>query len=401
MVGLNNLLKTTSRKALKILKNYNFSYNEQWKYTNIDNYKNFSFTENIINDLDNNKNFNDNEIIIINNILQNKNNVYPFIHITSINDAIKKNLFGCKDIFNQIIPLDKNHFILYNTAYFNNGNYLYFEKNHTIENPICINNSIKQKNLTSFFNNRLLFHFGENFSGKIILKEKNNHEVLTNIVCEVYLEENTNVNFIIESEKHKTTQILNFGSTINKNAILKIHPIDISGKLIKNNYFINLKGKNSQCYYNGLNLLNHSNHIDNYIEVNHNNKHTISHTNQKNILDGKSKGIFYSKATINKYSANSEAHQKNNNLILSNKSIVHSNPQLMIYNNDVQCSHGSSTGEVDYDALFYLRSRGISIQKAKKMLVHAFIDEIIDTIDDENIKNNIQDKIYTWIKDVN
>ena len=74
-------------------------------------------------------------------------------------------------------------------------------------------------------------------SGTIILKEQNNHEVLTNIVCEVYLEENTNVDFIIESEKPKTTQILNFGSTINKNAILKIHPIDISGKLIKNNYF--------------------------------------------------------------------------------------------------------------------------------------------------------------------
>ena len=400
MVGLNNSLKTISNQALKMLKNYHCSYNEQWKYTSIDNFKNFNFSRNIYDINSGNKHCDDSEIVIVNNILQNSR-IPSFVHITSIEDALKNNLFNCVDIFNKIIPLDKNHFILSNTAYFNGGNYFYFEKNRDLKNPIYINNCIKQKKLTSFYNNRLLFHFGKNFSGKIILKEQNNHEALTNIVCEVYLEENTNVDFIIDSEKPKTIQILNFGSIINKNSVLKIHPIDISGKLIKNNYFINLKGKNSQCYYNGLNLLNHLNHIDNYIEVNHNNKHTVSHTNHKNILDGKSKGIFYSKATINKHSANSEAHQKNNNLILSDKSIVHSNPQLMIYNNDVQCSHGSTTGEVDYDALFYLRSRGICVQKAKMMLLHAFLNEIVDTIRNENIKNNIYDKIQTWIKDVN
>ena len=73
----------------------------------------------------------------------------------------------------------------------------------------------------------------------------------------------------------------------------------------------------------------------------------------------------------------------------------------MIYNNDVKCSHGSSTGEIDNDALFYLRSRGISLQKAKKMLLHAFLNEILDTIGNESVKNNIQNEVYSWIKNVN
>ena len=400
MVGLNKSLKLISNEALEMLKKHHFSYNEQWKYTHVDNFKNFDFSKEITDVTASYKKKKKNEILIVNNILQN-NAILPFINILDIESALKNNLFNCNNIFNKIIPLDKNHFILSNTAYFNNGNYFYFEENKTLKDPIYIENIIKQKKLTSFYNHRLLFHFGKKFCGKIILKEKYNKKISINSVFEIYLEDNAIVDFIIESEKPRTIQVFNLGATINKNAVLKISPFDITGELIKNNYFINLKGRNSHCYYNGLNLLNHSNHIDNYIEVNHNNKYTVSHTNHKNILDGKSTGIFYSKATINKKSAYSEAHQKNNNLILSSKSTIHSNPQLMIYNNDVKCSHGSSTGEIDNEALFYLRSRGISLQKAKKILLHAFLNEILDTIGNESVKNNIQNEVYSWIKNVN
>ena len=397
MDGLNNSLKSTTNSALKTLQNYNPIYDEQWKYTNINHYSNFIFSsQNSYNKIDKKYN-NKDKIVIVNNILQNECKTNSYIKISSIKNAIQHNLFKCNKIFNQIIPKERNKFILYNTAYFQVGNYFYLDINSNIDQPIYISNIIKQNDFKSFFNSRFLFHFGKNSSAKIILNELNKSTTLSNIVYELYLEENSNIEFIIESEKPETTQILNFGSVINKNASLKIFPIDISGKLIKNNYFINLEGENSKCYYNGLNLLNDTDHIDNYIEINHNNRHTISHANQKNILNGKSKGIFYVRSTINKNSCNSEAHQKNNNLLLSNKSIVHSNPQLMIYNNDVQCSHGSTTGEIDEEALFYLRSRGINLEKAKQLLLYAFLNEIIDSINDERIKINIQEKINSWI----
>ena len=110
-----------------------------------------------------------------------------------------------------------------------------------------------------------------------------------------------------------------------------------------------------------------------------------------------SKGIFYSKSTINNNCTNSEAHQNNNNLILSKKATVHSNPQLMIHNDNVQCSHGSTTGKIDNDALFYLRSRGIDFIEAKRILLNAFLNNIIDNIKNEEINLIIKKKINSWV----
>ncbi len=106
------------------------------------------------------------------------------------------------------------------------------------------------------------------------------------------------------------------------------------------------------CRLNGIGLLNKKNHIDNYIEINHNEKHTSSNLNFNNILNDYSKGIFYAKTVINKQCSQSEASQSNKNMLLSKSSSMQSNPQLIINNDDVQCSHGSTTGEIDSDALF-------------------------------------------------
>jgi len=377
IVGLNNSIKFISTNALKELKNYIPFRDEQWKYTNINQFDKYNF-----NTLSSYSDF------------KTSNNK---LNIISLKDAFNNNTNNCQNIFNQIIPKDKNKFILYNTAYFKSGNYFYLSKESTQKKPIYIDNIINENKSNSFINSRLLFHFGKNSSATIVLNELNNSNALANIVYELYLEENSNIELIINSNKPQTSQILNLGSTIKKNACLKIFPIDISGKLIKNNYFVNLNEPNSQFYYNGLNLLNDNNYTDNYIEVNHNTKYTISDINQKNILSDKSKGIFYSKSIIKNNSSNSEAHQKNNNIILSENSMVHSNPQLMIYNDDVKCSHGSTTGKIDDEALFYLRSRGININTAKQLLLSAFLNDIIDNIINEDINLSIKEKINLWI----
>ena len=137
------------------------------------------------------------------------------------------------------------------------------------------------------------------------------------------------------------------------------------------------------------------------IEINHNNKHTISNTNQKNILNGQSNSIFYSKAIINHNGEKSEAFQNNNNILLSSNAKVHSNPQLEIYNNDVKCSHGSTTGQLDEDAIFYLRSRGISLKNAEKILLNGFLNEIVILMSDLSYGKNITKKVDEWLSNVN
>lgn len=374
---MNNSMNSLSKNALDKLNSYIPVYDEQWKYTNIKLFDKFDF----------------NKITTLSDLKVSGS----LLNHLKLEDAIQKNINNCKDIFNEVIPNDKNKFILYNTVHFQSGYYLYLKDDYIADQPIYIKNIIDKNESNSFYNKRLFFHFGKNSTATIVLDELHNFKTLSNMVYEFYLEENSNIELIINSNKPQTTQILNLGAKINKDACLKIFPIDISGALIKNNYFINLEKSNSEFHYNGLNLLNDNNYIDNYIEVNHNAKNTLSQINQKNILNNKSKGIFYSKSTIKKNSSNSQAHQNNNNLILSHNSMVHSNPQLMIYNDDVQCSHGSTTGKIDDDALFYLRSRGINLHNAKQMLLNAFLNDIIDNIKNEEIILNIKDKARFWI----
>ena len=255
--------------------------------------------------------------------------------------------------------------------------------------------------INSYLNCRFLFTFGKNVNATIIIKDIDLSSAFLNIVYEVFVGENSKINFIIDSEKPNTTQIFNLGSEIKANSDLNIYTVNTSGKLLKNNYFINLNDINSSFNYNSINLLNNNDYVDNYIEIIHNNKHTISNTNQKNILSGKSNSVFYSKAIINQNGAKSEVIQKNNNILLSENANVHSNPQLEIYNDDVKCSHGSTTGQLDDEAIFYIRSRGISLKDAHKLLLNGFLNEFTSSILDSSFKENISKKINDWLSNVN
>tara|TARA_Y100001960_G_scaffold304695_1_gene358134 strand:- start:164 stop:1348 length:1185 start_codon:yes stop_codon:yes gene_type:complete len=394
MAGLNKLNEISS-ESLNLLK---MSYKEDeeiWKYTsskNFDKFKNLSNKKGNIEKYLNHHS--DNDILIVNNRLINN----PFNQIKTNNLA---ETINDESIFNLIIPKNKNKFILYNTAYFNDGVTFQIPDNSHIQESLYINNIIDFNDINSYLNCRFLFTFGNNVNATIIIKDIDLSSAFLNIVYEVFVGENSKINFIIDSEKPNTTQIFNLGSEIKANSDLNIYTVNTSGKLLKNNYFINLNDINSSFNYNSINLLNNNDYVDNYIEIIHNNKHTISNTNQKNILSGKSNSVFYSKAIINQNGAKSEVIQKNNNILLSENANVHSNPQLEIYNDDVKCSHGSTTGQLDDEAIFYIRSRGISLKDAHKLLLNGFLNEFTSSISDSSFKENISKKINDWLSNVN
>ena len=391
MVGLNNNMEENNQTSYNI--------KEQWKYTNINNFREIGLKQNP-QPLKPENNSKKNISIINNKYIQN-NLKNCDIYLDNIDVSLKKNMFNCKNIFNKIIPKNNNEFILKNTDYYNSGIHMHVNDNTKINSPIIIQNITKTNQEKKYLNCRYLFTFGKNVSLKIIIKDTNFNKSYLNTVFEVFIDANSKIDFIIDSEKPKTTEIINLASKIKNNSTLNAYHLNLSGNLLKNNYFVNLIEENSNFNYNGINLLTNNNHVDNYIEINHLNKHTISSTNQKNILKGKSKGVFYTKAIINKNSMNSEAYQKNNNILLSPHANVYSNPQLEIYNNDVKCSHGSTTGELDYDSLFYLRSRGIDLKEAKKILLMGFLNEIIKPLDIKSYNSSINKKINNWLYNVN
>lgn len=379
MAGLKNNLQLKTDLINKI-NHLTFLNKEQWKYTNFNYLTNFNFKSNDISK---------NQFII------KKSNS---IDVFSINSLTKEKDKKFLKIFNQIIP-QENKFILYNTAYFHNGHYFDIKKNSN-DAYIFIDNKTTTNSKDNFTNDRMIFNFNKKSRSTIFLNEKNIKKAKNNSVFELYLDNDSSVDFIVHSNQPNATKILNLSANINKNATLNFYTINISGELIKNNYYFSLNNKNSACNFNGIGLLNKKNHIDNYIEINHNEKHTSSNLNFNNILNDYSKGIFYAKTVINKQCSQSEASQSNKNMLLSKSSSMQSNPQLIINNDDVQCSHGSTTGEIDSDALFYMQSRGIKIDQAKKMLINSFLSNLISEIKNKEILKMINNQINAWIKNV-
>ncbi len=387
----------TINKKLKNFKCNNID-NEQWKYTNIKKFGNFSFSNlNTKNKITYNSKY---DIIIKYNDFFCSKKLNKNISVSYLSNAIKNNDHHINKKFKEMAEIKKNPFIDINKKNNKDGILINIQDNCTIKKPVKIKFETNENITKKFINSKIFILIGKNVEVTIITDEYFDKCCYINSFIELFINENSNVDLIQCSQKKNTTQIFNFLCTIKKDATLNLLPIDINVKLIKKNYYVSLSGTNSSCNYNSLNLLNKFNHIDNYISINHKNNHTFSSTNHKNILSEKSTGIFYAKAIIQNKSYNSQANQNNNNLMLSDSAVVHSNPQLEIYNNDVKCSHGSTTGEIDEEALFYMQSRGIKKQECKKIILHGFAHQVINHISKYEIKNEIEQKINVWLKNV-
>ena len=216
------------------------------------------------------------------------------------------------------------------------------------------------------------------------------------------MQDNAKLEFAnITNKGDNSRGVHDYKASLNANAQLTYHAIDISGEIIKNNYCINLNKPGSSCFFNGFNIAKKKNHNDNYIEIHHNAKHTLSNLNYHIVSKDSARSVLFAKAIIKKDSSSCEAYQNNKNIILSKSAIVHSNPQLEIYNDDVKCSHGSTTGQIDDDAIYYMRTRGINQNDAKKLILHSFLNDIIKQVSIDNLRLDLNNKIEQYLNNVN
>ena len=371
---------------------------EDWKYTNSSQFKTFKniFSFNKVEKKIIPKN---NEIIIYNGQLINSGDyiVKNKIKIYNINEAISKKINQIQDKINQFSSFKNDQYIEENLKNYNIGYYLYLPKNLILKDKIVIKNIIEQGNETEYINLRILIDCDENSKVTILNEEEFLNKKCINIVNQCFINNNSSLEIINKSNKTDTKQIYNFFSIVNYNSILKYHTIDINSNLVKNNYFIDLNNVGSACLFNGLNISKYKEHFDSYIEINHKHSKTISNLNYKIIADHKSKSNFFAKSIIHEKCSESQAYQKNNNLILSDKAKINTNPQLEIYNDDVQCSHGSATGQIDEEALFYLRSRGIKLDLAKQLILNSFINEILEEIKNIEVQKDLKETLDNYM----
>tara|TARA_Y100000590_G_scaffold449816_1_gene588538 strand:- start:10673 stop:11926 length:1254 start_codon:yes stop_codon:yes gene_type:complete len=168
-------------------------------------------------------------------------------------------------------------------------------------------------------------------------------------------------------------------------------------KMGRTNINVHLNGQGANCALNGLALSHGKQHLSNYIIVEHKVPHCTSSQLFKSVLREKSSGTFNGRTIVQKNAQKTDASQSNKNLLLSKDALMNSNPQLEIHADDVRCTHGSTTGELDADSLFYLRSRGLDLRMAKSLLVRGFATECFDTIQNEKVRSFIMKRFNNWL----
>ena len=185
----------------------------------------------------------------------------------------------------------------------------------------------------------------------------------------------------------------------NANTIINIDSFNYESSFNKDFIEIDLDKPGAEATVNALNLTKNDEHTDNNILINHKSEHCNSSQNVRNVLQNKSTSVFNGKVIVFDGAQKTDSNQSNKNLLLSKEATAHSNPQLEIYADDVQCGHGSTTGALDKNSIFYFQSRGINKENATQILVKAFAHAVIKNFSDENIKNDAQAHIDKWMNE--
>jgi Fe-S cluster assembly protein SufD len=163
-----------------------------------------------------------------------------------------------------------------------------------------------------------------------------------------------------------------------RSANVASHSLLLGGGLVRNNVHPVLAGEGGECLINGLFVGEGRQHLDNYMHVEHASPHCSSRQFYNGILDGHAHGVFHGRIVVHKDAQKTDAKQTNRNLLLSDDAQIDTKPQLEIYADDVKCTHGATIGQIDENALFYLRSRGIDEISARRLLLMAFASECLE-----------------------
>ena len=185
--------------------------------------------------------------------------------------------------------------------------------------------------------------------------------------------------------------------TIDKDATYNGFSLNVGGKLTRHEIHAEIKGQNAEISFNGVNLLGGNQHGDTTILIEHQAPNCRSNQFYRTLLDDKAHGVFQGKVHVHQVAQKTDGYQLSNALLLSPNAEMDTKPELEIYADDVKCSHGATTGQLDEEPLFYLRQRGLSEAQARLLLVQAFVDEVVDKVQNETIREEILKTTNNWL----
>jgi|TARA_B100001093_G_scaffold21051_1_gene18824 Fe-S cluster assembly protein SufD len=281
-----------------------------------------------------------------------------------------------------------NPFYMLNTSMMNSGMTIHLKKNTILSKPIQII-YLTASNTDKIMNHpRFIFNVGDNSEMTLIEHyiSSNSTSYFNNTVTNVGLGENSFLNHIrIQEEASNSHHVANTFYKLDQKSTLITNSASFGSSLYRHNINLKFCGNNSNANYSALSLIEKKQHHDQNITIEHMTDSCQSDQLFKYILSDESSGVFNGKVVVEEHTKQTNANQSNKNLVLSPTALMNANPQLEIYAEDVKCSHGSTTGQIDPEALFYLKSRGLSHQKSMELIMSGFISDIIEFIKNEDI----------------
>jgi len=278
----------------------------------------------------------------------------------------------------------KDPFVAWNTVGWDHGTYIEVKDNAIIEKPVVVYHLTDAREQQVIAINRNLIVVGKNARLTVIQKYNSvrSGQQHLNTVTEAFVADNARLDhYAIQDCAENQVQFNQFQAQQKNSSRVNTYTFTLQGKLIRNNLGLALDGEGCESHMYGLYLLNGNTLADNHTVADHLQPNSFSNELYKGIMDGHSRGVFNGKIYVRPNAQKTNAFQSNRNILLSDDAKVNTKPQLEIWADDVKCSHGCTTGQLDEEAMFYLQTRGIPKHTAKAMLLYAFAGELIEVID--------------------
>jgi Fe-S cluster assembly protein SufD len=317
------------------------------------------------------------------------------VQVMSLKAALAQNTPGIEKHLGKYAQVENNSFTALNTAFFTDGAYIHVSAGKVVSDPVQLVfiSTSSEMGLSSHPRNLVI---AEPHSQVTVVESYvsiGNAASLTNAVIEFVIGENARVEHCKFQDEHlKAFHIQAIQAQLGRSANFISHSLALGSLLSRNNINTVLAGTGIECVLNGLYITKDDQLADHFMVVDHAKPNCNSHEYFNGILDGRSKGVFHGRILVRQEAQKTDAKQTNKNLLLSDNATADAKPQLEIYADDVKCTHGATIGQLNDESIFYLRARGIGLETARRMLIHAFAGEIIDRIRCEPLREEI-DKI--------
>ena len=307
----------------------------------------------------------------------------------ALNDEKHKEVF--EQYFNTIANQDLAMTNL-NTAYCKFGFFLKVPKNVVIQKPIHVFYLSQNQQENTFYNTRNLLIVEEGAKVEVLESHHNFDDtfVFTNSVTEIFTGKNAKADWHKLQNDNDTSYLIDHTfAKQERDSLTTVNTFSFGGKLVRNNLDFIHNGENIHSFMNGITIIGNEQLVDHHTAVHHNTPNCESYQNYKGIYKDHSHGVFNGKVFVNKIAQKTNAYQQNNNILLDEGATIDTKPQLEIFADDVKCSHGCTVGQLNEDAMFYLRARGISKKEAQALLLYAFANDAMQNIDIEPLRIKI------------